>query len=707
MFTLPATDGIMGPDIVSRGGRTVSDGLGRLEGAMLAVSGRRHTGAGALRRAAGILLALLTILPATLAIGVVPAVAAGELTWRLENPFRFFRDPADTERLRRLFEEQRAELGRTPGVHEFEERLARWSGGWGWAEGILGDGPELSDRVAQEACWYRRERCSDYAHPTSHMVELRYVDQSRAGGLCTFTFGDRPPFDAECSRMHRLELPYPAGLAVRIEEGGQVLAEETVRVRDLMVVGMGDSFSSGEGNPDVPVRFRDNRVLDYDPQDETFKGYPPRIGDWTRTSDDGFLAADARWLHRPCHRSLYSQHVRLALHLALSDASGRTAVTYVGVACTGAEIVDGLFRAWSGVEPARAGETVKLSQISIVSQVLCSSWPLALSGGYPLAVHDDPEGATGARTITESLYVCPRSSARPIDVLLLSVGGNDAGFSRLVASAAIANDAILDSLAAAAGKTFKISLAGARNLARALPANYASLAKAIREVLHVDDPRRVHLTAYPPMAHDERGELCASGARGMDVTNMYRLDAARAAAAERFARDELQAIMARAAERAGWTFVDAHREVFADRGLCARGGWADDVVADLAPFPRRRRPAGAVIARVPESATAPAAEPTPRARVSSGFLGTAPDLQWQPFRPSAYRPYLPRRRWFRTPNDAFLTVNLHEGSLGTTILNLTRFSAYSGAFHPSAEGHAAIADAVFEAMRGHGLVSLP
>jgi hypothetical protein len=55
---------------------------------------------------------------------------------------------------------------------------------------------------------------------------------------------------------------------------------------------------------------------------------------------------------------------------------------------------------------------------------------------------------------------------------------------------------------------------------------------------------------------------------------------------------------------------------------------------------------------------------------------------------------MPRNRWFRTPNDAFLTVNLHEASAGNEI-NLTRFAAYSGAFHPTAQGHAATADAVF------------
>ena len=48
-----------------------------------------------------------------------------------------------------------------------------------------------------------------------------------------------------------------------------------------------------------------------------------------------------------------------------------------------------------------------------------------------------------------------------------------------------------------------------------------------------------------------------------------------------------------------------------------------------------------------------------------------------------------------------MTVNLHDANEGTAILNLTKYSAYSGAFHPTAEGHAAIADAVMRHILSH------
>ena len=62
-----------------------------------------------------------------------------------------------------------------------------------------------------------------------------------------------------------------------------------------------------------------------------------------------------------------------------------------------------------------------------------------------------------------------------------------------------------------------------------------------------------------------------------------------------------------------------------------------------------------------------------------------------------------RQRWFRTPNDAFLTGNFHvAGSVMQKVLKLQSFSwfqvllaaTYGGAFHPTAEGQAAMADAV-------------
>ena len=98
---------------------------------------------------------------------------------------------------------------------------------------------------------------------------------------------------------------------------------------------MGDSFASGEGNPDVPVRFSPERTTDYGiaPNDAPLTGYPARIGDWQDIGDKKFIEENARWQDQACHRSLYSHQLRAALQLAVEDP--HRAVTFVGVRLLG------------------------------------------------------------------------------------------------------------------------------------------------------------------------------------------------------------------------------------------------------------------------------------------------------------------------------------------------------------------------------------
>jgi hypothetical protein len=183
----------------------------------------------------------------------------------------------------------------------------------------------------------------------------------------------------------------------------------------------------------------------------------------------------------------------------------------------------------------------------------------------------------------------------------------------------------------------------------------------------------VILTAYPGLALLEDGRsICPDGRGGMDILQDFRLSAERAREGL-VAAEKLHEIMGRAAREHGWTFVEAHRRQFLGRGLCA--GFIENAftTADDLRLPRRI------------------------------------DGVWHPYNPADYQPYAPRRRWFRTPNDAFLTGNFHvSGPLLHQVLRTQSLSwfqlmlaaTYSGAFHPTAEGHAAMADAIVEKARG-------
>jgi hypothetical protein len=73
-------------------------------------------------------------------------------------------------------------------------------------------------------------------------------------------------------------------------------------------------------------------------------------------------------------------------------------------------------------------------------------------------------------------------------------------------------------------------------------------------------------------------------------------------------------------------------------------------------------------------------------------------------RPNEFRPYAPRARWIRTPNDSYFSAmtfprnmlgpaNIHDATWGALS------ALYGGAIHPTAEGHAAMADAALPAAR--------
>ena len=128
------------------------------------------------------------------------------------------------------------------------------------------------------------------------------------------------------------------------------------------------------------------------------------------------------------------------------------------------------------------------------------------------------------------------------------------------------------------------------------------------------------------------------------------------------------------------TFVDSHQAEFADHGICARR--RDDPEFDRECF----------------SPDGNSFEPDP---VTAATAPLACSL-----RPSEFRPYAPRARWIRTANDSYFTAmtfprglpstmqpsNIHDATWGALS------AVYGGAFHPSAEGHAAMADAALPAV---------
>lgn len=590
-----------------------------------------------------------------------PAEVPVEIAWRVENPFRFFTDPADTEVHRATWLALSPEERETPVLSA--ERALSQRHTYGWAETMV-----------DKTCWEtRRNRfvCPGkqaYINPKSHKIKAELKGVGDKAVTCIWRAapkGERRsrvlPVRASCGTPATLEIPYPGGATVSVEVGGREVARTEVKVRDILVAAMGDSFGSGEGNPDVPVRFSRERAVDYAKSEKrsALFGYPARAGDWKQIGDKGFVAENARWLDQACHRSLYSQQLRAALQLAVEDP--HRAVTFAGVACSGAELTFGLFLRYKGNEWVPSPPD--LSQISALSVAQC--------GESEAAAMDYPEAYHMGGVIKELqgglvLRRCPPEQARKIDLLLVSIGGNDIGFARLVANAVLA-ETTMKWLGGWFGQVH--GNAESRALLQALDERYKALNRAVHGILHMpwEESDRVILTAYPPLALlDEKSTVCPDGRAGMDVLSEFSLSQKIAEESQGLG-DQLQKVMADSARLHGWTFADAHRRAFIGRGLCA--GFTDNAfsIADDLRLPRK--------------------------------VGD----KWVPYNPADYQAYVPRQRWFRTPNDAFMTANFHvTGSVLQKALKLETLSwfqvllasTYSGAFHPTAEGQAAIADSV-------------
>lgn len=592
---------------------------------------------------------------------------AVEIEWRVENPFRFFADAKDTDVHRATYLALAEEQREAAPVLAAEHALARRHDA-GWAETMY-----------KKTCWMsarNRYTCpdkSDYINPDRHRVVVAVKGVAEKGVDCrwiTSPLGSKDSAESAvtepCEEPAVFTVPYPGGLQVRVEIGGVLVGSTEIKVSDILVVGIGDSFGSGEGNPDVPVRFSSERTISYGGSSDDLSGYPARVGAWKQVGDPAFVEGNAHWLDQACHRSLYSYQLRAALQLAVEDP--HRAVTYAGFACSGAEVTWGLFLRYKGNE--WVPNPPDLSQISAAADAQCGK------GDAPKV--DMPEAFHMHGVIPElqgglMLSKCPADKARKIDLLMVSVGGNDIGFARLVANAVLRDDALVRSLGGWFGQVHGNK--ESQELLTRLDQRYKSLNRALHGILHIpwDESDRVILTSYPPFALlDDAGKMCADGAAGMDVFDEFRITQ-QAALSSAWLADKLDTVMETSAKSFGWTFATAHRQAFIGHGICAGQTNGLGQLADELRLPRRH------------------------------------DGVWQPYNPVHFEPYAARMRWFRTPNDAFLTGNFHvAGSVMQKVLKLQSFSwfqvllasTYSGAFHPSAEGHAAIADAVVAKARG-------
>lgn len=618
-------------------------------------------------------LAAATPAAAQLSISPIPAppdtAADVSVTWEVKNRFRLFRDERDFNRHLAAYQ--------AGSVLAAERLMARESDGRGWAR-------DMVVRLCTDGAGRVVDTCvrdgvrESYLTPTEHRVAVRVTGEVAPGSTCAWTFDDgeaaAQAITVDCREDVNLRARYGlttnATVDITAPGGTPRRATGEIAVRDLLIAGLGDSVASGEGNPDRPVALDDTgfcfrtfaigRGEYFRPGRVGYKGdracetSPGAAGsnraEWARLS--------ARWMSAACHRSLYSYQLRAALALAVENA--HVAVTFLPLACTGATIDVGLF----GAQRAR--------------ELNCGA---ATDSSCPTSM---PGQLTQLRDLLARAHrVQPE---RKLDLVYLTIGANDINFSGLVA------DVIIEAgperaLFRRAGVIVTPDQAQA-TLERKLPGDFAHLRAALKPL--VGNLEKVVYVPYGNPALSPSGGPCPGSRDGFDVHPAFGVDGERLSKTALFVQNRfLPALKALATCTGGPTcadgermsFADEHQAAFAQHGLCTR--------ADTDPdFDRECFSAeGKSFAESPvEGATEP---------LVCGY------------RPSEFRTYASRARWIRTANDSYFAAmtfpegvssamqpsDLHDATWG--ILS----AVYGGAVHPTAEGHAAMADAALAESR--------
>ena len=346
----------------------------------------------------------------------------------------------------------------------------------------------------------------------------------------------------------------PAAGPVRVTVTGQVGPPivTTVNLKDYLVVSIGDSYASGQGNPDqngVPTvgssaicELTTIVALVTTLHDE-LKGLPV-IGDFVAVAEDlieegvdllPFLGgADDLvhmdpppvWLEPLAWRSLRSSP-SLAAQAAELKGRGRL-TTFVSVAQSGAEIEAGLLKPQRPFRP--------VGQIDEVFELL----------------RDPRDKRRNPRLL------------RPIDVLMMSVGGNDAGFSGALSD--MTTEKIVIGMLWETGATQGEIRARVRAKLKKLPGQYDMLAQKINDRL---DPKTVLITEYPTALFDGSNGKPSAGCGLFDFTGPAGVSASDAALIESVG-NRLNELIREAATRNGWTVVTGVAEDFKRHGYCSR-----------------------------------------------------------------------------------------------------------------------------------------
>jgi len=600
----------------------------------------------------------------------IVAGASLQIDWEVGNRFLLVKPAYDAE-----FQAFAEKVGRLGSVAQYIESQIKSN-----PEALLPFSPESlawdAKKKTTEATLFRR----------SHTVLARLESLT---GPCTWTLNSGSPRQAtNCSELLDVG-SVQEDVAFELNavwSGGQASTSGVIGSR--LIVGIGDSFASGEGNPDRPALLKSN----------------VKLWGWTwflEPNSSRHFKSTAEWSDHECHRSMLSWQALAALSQAINER--KEVVRFIGFGCSGAEVFDGFLRAQleppgPAFHPARRGgerdggeafalssdlepvalssssaRRTKRSQLNAVIEALCTDIDVTRATRYSKFAEDGPYWHVRCR------HPLPR-----IDTLLVSIGGNDIGFSAVIKWALLPVNArratlhplrqfALDRARSAVG-VVKPNDANKAITGR-LPHLYEELADVFREVL--GNPGQVLLLRYPdPLPMDTSGrcpDRSRDGTRAMAVvmsevvginfisTWPTSLEEQEVKSARAQVIEPLRRVQTEAARLHGWNIIDASAGFFD----------ADGRKLSLCTVSRDCKDDGTGCQ--PSDAFAWARHTDQSSILSRPVMETSDD-----FRPFASDVH----RRLRSANDAVAIQFTREGGA---------FSYLSGMFHPTTMAHAEIA----------------
>src|SRR6185503_8731808 len=148
-----------------------------------------------------------------------------------------------------------------------------------------------------------------YVNPTSWVVDFDGCNPSLPpASRFVWEIAGQVITETRCRFSHSFtaQTDYPVKLTVTTPTDETASFESTVTIKDLLIVSIGDSYASGEGNPDKP---------------------------WN-------VVKHARWIDSRCHRSATAGPAQAALAIEKDDP--HSTVTFISFACSGAGLKEGL-----------------------------------------------------------------------------------------------------------------------------------------------------------------------------------------------------------------------------------------------------------------------------------------------------------------------------------------------------------------------------